>query len=36
MLSLAVFPLRWINTERFFSERIGIALAKLGEFNFGQ
>jgi hypothetical protein len=35
MLSLAVFPLRRINAEGFFPERIRIALAELGEFNFG-
>ena len=29
MLSLAVFPLRRINAERFFPERIRIALAQL-------
>src|ERR1044071_94449 len=34
MLGLAVFPLRRVNAERFFAERIGIALAKLGELNF--
>ena len=34
MIGLAMFPLRWINAEGFFAERIGVALAKLREFNF--
>src|SRR6266496_6282348 len=33
MLGLAVFPLRWINAEGFFPERVRIALAQLGKFN---
>ena len=35
MLGLAMFPLRRINAEGFFPERIRIALAQLREFNFG-
>ena len=34
MLGLAMFPLRWIDLERSFTERIWIALAQLGEFHF--
>jgi len=35
MLGLAVFPLRWINAEGSFAERIRIPLAQLSEFNLG-
>ena len=35
MLGLAVFPLRRVNTERSFAERIGIALAQLGNSTSG-
>src|SRR6266478_4950964 len=34
MLGLAVFPLRWINAEGSFTERVRIPLAQLREFNF--
>src|SRR5207302_2337918 len=33
MLGLAVFPLRWINAESSFPERVRIALAQLRKFN---
>jgi hypothetical protein len=34
MLGLGVFPLVRVNRERFFAERIRIALAQLRKLNF--
>ena len=36
MFGLAVFPLLRVDGERFFAERIGIALAQRGKLNFLQ
>ena len=36
MLGFGVLPLLGMNRERFFTERAGIALAQLREFNFGE
>ena len=36
MLGLAVLPLLWVEGERLLAERIGIALAEPGKFDFGQ